>query len=414
MIQKVLINGAGIAGLAAARAFKRINPQIHVEVAEAFSQLRYEGAGIALPQNAVEGLHLLGLSNAVNGYKTVEQVQYLNKQSLLTSGSLLQKPLGRYPFKAVHRQYLIEDLAEGLEPYIHFNHQALGFANQGDHVEVQFNDGSTERFDLVIGADGLHSKTRQHLIPGQGVQDLQVPCWRFVAQYDTRDLQPQYYLGNGDIFMIYPIGAGQVYCYCHVPGSQLDQAQANNPKAYLSSQFKDYAQPVTQLIEQVSDDDITAGRLKTVGLLPYLYDQRMVLMGDAAHACSPMLQQGAGMAFEDAWSLAYLVDHFGIDKGLSFYQQFRLEHAHWVVSTSNEATHKVAQPVTQQALQARDYHLSQAEPINIANWKLMFNKSFAERLKQFVAKKEEQYSLFADPDSKFEKDVSSYPEPRLS
>ena len=68
MTQKVLINGAGIAGLAAARAFKRINPQTHVKVAEAFSQLRYEGAGIALPQNAVEGLHLLGLSKDVSSY----------------------------------------------------------------------------------------------------------------------------------------------------------------------------------------------------------------------------------------------------------------------------------------------------------------------------------------------------------
>jgi 2-polyprenyl-6-methoxyphenol hydroxylase-like FAD-dependent oxidoreductase len=167
-------------------------------------------------------------------------------------------------------------------------------------TRVTFGDGSTETYDLVVGADGVHSTIRRLAIGVPTARYVGQASWRFIAGGfpDISDWTAM--LGRGRTFLAVALGRGDVYCYADV--NTTDPAAVNG-EAWGDS-FADFADPVPSLLEQHAEAFLAP--FEEV-VPPAFAASGVALVGDAAHASSPNMAQGAAMAVEDALVLAELL-----------------------------------------------------------------------------------------------------------
>jgi len=369
MSLRVLISGAGVAGLALARqlAAKAI-PYTLVEKSMAH---RTDGAGIALPANAVAALEYMGLKDEVLKHAhTVSEIIYAKPSGTVLSCASLQKPpFNTNPFVAMRRAKLHEILARDAEATI-FNTQVTGIKTINDKVEVDFESEvlQTESFDIVVGADGLNSKVRAQTFGDVSLVEFPIHCWRWICSYPTEGIQPTYQLGSKDVFMTYPIGKNEVYCYAHVVGNNPCLSESNDYGAALTEAFQQYgglAQRVLTVIPK--HKDIIAGQLRSVPQ-PFFTRGKVALIGDASSACSPMLQQGAACGFEDAVILAEMLANFKPEKALEHYQQYREDRVRWIVTASDTPMRRLTDKSSHLALFLRDLVIRFKGPFNVQGW----------------------------------------------
>ncbi|WP_129785854.1 FAD-dependent monooxygenase [Promicromonospora panici] len=292
--RKLLVVGAGVAGLAVVRVLRAWGAEI--EVVERTATPDVGGAGIFLPANAARGLRALGLEDAVVGSAVRIERQRVADHSgrvlyEVGTGDLWQ---GIAPTVATHRAALHGALLDGAEDVkIRWSTSPESVVPDGPGVDVTFDDGSTGRYDLVIGADGAHSTVRRLAFGDVGLRASGLHAWRLLAP--RGDLEPVWSvrLGRGASFLTFPISPDLAYYYCDVSADDAD--------AGLAGLVARFAAPVSELaaaatvahsgpIEEVSLDSWSCGNV--------------LLMGDAAHATTPNMAQGAAMAFEDALVLA--------------------------------------------------------------------------------------------------------------
>jgi 2-polyprenyl-6-methoxyphenol hydroxylase-like FAD-dependent oxidoreductase len=172
----------------------------------------------------------------------------------------------------------------------------LSIADTGDDVRVTLGDGGQQRYDLVLGADGVHSAVRR-MIFGEAATARPVGQYarRFLAWLPDAGPEWSLMVGRGTAFLTIPIGGGRVYCYCDGPPA----GPPVPPRELLAG----YASPVPGLVGKLDDDEVHAAPIEEV-VLPTWSRGRTLLIGDAAHATSPNMAEGAAMAVEDALVLA--------------------------------------------------------------------------------------------------------------
>jgi len=180
MTKKILIAGAGIAGLSLARQLKKFN--IPFKIIEKRTHLSTDGAGIALPANAVMALRYIGLGNLIDQFThQVNKIIYTDSSgNMLSEASLLEEPLNKDKFVALHRHKFHDILREGIDDVIHFNTTIDQITQTQDNVLVQFNtESKQEEFSAIIGADGVNSQVRQLAFSDNtSLADLGVTIWR--------------------------------------------------------------------------------------------------------------------------------------------------------------------------------------------------------------------------------------------
>ena len=200
----------------------------------------------------------------------------------------------------------------------------------GEAPRVSFSDGSTGTYDLVVGADGVHSTIRSLALGGPPANDVGQASWRFIADDVAGITDWTVMLGRGRAFLTVSLGGGVVYCYADVSTSDPGDAAREDWR----SRFADFAEPVPSLLDQAAEAyfapiEEVAPPAWTAG--------RVVLVGDAAHASSPNMAQGAAMALEDALVLAETLTADRIaDQALAGYAQRRMARVRWV----QEQTHR--------------------------------------------------------------------------
>jgi 2-polyprenyl-6-methoxyphenol hydroxylase-like FAD-dependent oxidoreductase len=301
-LDRVLVVGGGIAGLATARALLRQG--IECDVVERAAAWQQAGGGMFLPANSVRALDGLGLRAPVvdRGHEIMRQ-RFLDQRGRL----LLEVDLPGFwgttgPCVALGRRELHEVLREGVA--VRQGTTVVGLRAEGGRVHATFGDGASGDYGLLVGADGVHSWVRTTACGGGEPHFLRQASWRFLVDGFPELAAWTVWLGRGRGLLAIPLGGGRVYCYADVDTPTATDPTDGDP-ASLVKLFAQFAEPVPTVLAA----GLAAGGaphfspIEEVVQVPWVHG-RIVLVGDAAHAMSPNMAEGAGMALEDALVLA--------------------------------------------------------------------------------------------------------------
>lgn len=317
---RVLIVGAGIAGLALGRALRAAG--FAPEIVERSAAWENAGAGLYLPANGMRALGALGLADTVAARAAViPRQRMLNWRGRVLVDVDLETVWGEAGrCVALPRAELHAILREGARDIpIRMGLTVASLVQSGVDqrdrtVQVTFSDGSTGEYDLLVGADGIHSSIRRLLGVSGPAQPVGQQSWRFVIPCPPEIATWTVLLDRRSSFLVIPIGpigpaeTSRAYVYCDVmPGrrSDGDDVLVREPDGRgLASLFGHYAPPVPAILAGLSPSaTIYPARIEEVAEESW-GQGRVVLIGDAAHGMSPNMAQGASLAIEDALMLA--------------------------------------------------------------------------------------------------------------
>jgi 2-polyprenyl-6-methoxyphenol hydroxylase-like FAD-dependent oxidoreductase len=180
-------------------------------------------------------------------------------------------------------------------------------AGFGSRQPCLLTDSGPLEADLIVAADGVHSVLRQALFPEHpGAVYTGITAWRLLVPTPAGDFLPGEVWGGGRVFGITPLADGRTYAYA------ADHAELGvtypDEKAELLRRFGDWHFPVPQLVSAAAPGTILHNDIYEVATpLPAYHRGAVAVLGDAAHAMSPHLGQGANQAMEDGVTLARLV-----------------------------------------------------------------------------------------------------------
>ena len=198
-----------------------------------------------------------------------------------------------------------------------------GLDDAASRTRVRFSDSSSSEYDLVVGADGVHSTIRSLAFGSPPARYVGRASWRFIAEGFPEIGDWTVMLGRGRAFLTVALGGGGVYCYADVNSSEAADARG----AEWRKLFVDFAEPVPRLLQHA--DDAYFAPIEEV-VPPAWTARRVVLVGDAAHASSPNMAQGAAMALEDLVLADVLATSQDIEEALTGYQRRRTACIVWV------------------------------------------------------------------------------------
>ena len=305
----VLIVGGGIGGLTSAIALRRRG--FDVTIVERDPDWSVYGVGIIQQSNVVRAINALGLLDSyVAAAFPFDRIEMYapdgNRLAVIPSPKLAGED---YPAQlGMSRpalQRVLADSAKDLGTKIHLGVTVESFDDDGEGVTATFTDGTEARFDLMIGADGLYSETRKALFPdapepkftGQAV-------WRynFKRPADLEGLHA--YTGRIGVGLV-PLSHELMYMYVTSPEPGNPRLPLEGRAAAMRKRLEGTAPRLAELAQEITDDEAVVYKpLETVFLDGPWHKGRVVLIGDAAHATTPHLGQGAGMAIEDSVVLA--------------------------------------------------------------------------------------------------------------
>ena len=337
--QRVTVVGAGIAGLAVARALALRGAE--VTVLEQADAIREVGAGLQVSPNGACVLRALGLP--VEGVRAVA----VELRDGLDGDLVTRLEVGRLRpdqgYHFVHRADLVALLLRGaVEAGVEMRLFSRVVAVElGDAPVLRLEDGSSHQPGLLIGADGLHSRVRAALNgPGQPFFTGQV-AWRALIPGDGGEDVAEVHMGPGRHLVSYPLRGGALRNIVAVEErrkwAEEGWSQRDDPLE-MRLAFARFSPRVRAWLDQVQD--VWLWGLFRHPVAPVwqraLPGGAVAILGDAAHPTLPFLAQGASMGLEDAWVLAAsLAGHDTRAAGLAAYQAARAGRAARIVAAAS-------------------------------------------------------------------------------
>jgi FAD-dependent urate hydroxylase len=298
MSLRILVVGAGIAGLAAARGLRVAG--FRPEVVEALPATVVPGAGIYLPGNASRALRLLGLDVPLRplGDLIFRQVFLDTRGRDLFEMDVAALWAGVGESRALSRADLQQVLLTGVGGEVRFETEVRDLQIVDGAAKVEFATGAIAEYDLVIGADGRRSMIRDRAgLGGPAVPTGQI-VYRSVVSGGPPLTDWTAVLGRRSSFVAMPMGGRKLYCYADETAP--DSPNPEDPKERLRELFGDWGGPVPAILDKI--EKVQVARTDEI-VLPAWSKGPVLLIGDAAHATAPTLAQGAAMSFEDGWVL---------------------------------------------------------------------------------------------------------------
>ncbi|MCH2021952.1 MAG: FAD-dependent monooxygenase [Saprospiraceae bacterium] len=334
---KITIIGGGIGGLTTAIALQQKG--IEVEIFEAASEFREVGAGITLAINSMQIYKRMGMlekiqshGNKLDGFQITDNK--LNILSYVDISDLEKKyKVGNV---AIHRAKLQEVLLNELQACpIHLGKKLIKLHQKDGNVHLEFEDGTFHQTKVLIGADGIHSAVRRSIFPNSKERHAKQICWRGITDFDLGE--GYHYIareawGIGRRIGIVPIAPGKVYWYACLSYKHSAKEIDNERLSDLFSRFHPLA---SDIISSTKKENIITAELGDLELIPEWHKGNVCLLGDAAHATTPNMGQGANQAIESAWILSEcLKGENDIKKAYAQYQKIRQPKATMVVKKS--------------------------------------------------------------------------------
>jgi 2-polyprenyl-6-methoxyphenol hydroxylase-like FAD-dependent oxidoreductase len=336
---KITIIGGGIAGLTTALALNKLGFQF--EVYERAKQLNEVGAGIWMQPNAMKVLDWLGLGILVRESGTLlDQVDITNSQLVpfkKTGQQVVQDEKGN-KIVAIHRSTLQKILFEALPKdtvKLGYEFNSLDYSN--NQLKISIGDKETVT-DLLIGADGINSKVRDSIFSNTSKRFSGQTCWRGISEIGLpKDFQNSGIesWGRKIRFGFSQISENQVYWFAVVKAKQNGTDNIDSIKSELSQLYSSFHPLVLKIIDQTKAEKIIRNDISDLKRLDKWHKDKVVLVGDAAHATTPNMGQGAGQGIEDAYYLAnILAGNNQIEQTLDLFESARREKVDYVVNNS--------------------------------------------------------------------------------
>ncbi|CAI6306165.1 unnamed protein product [Periconia digitata] len=356
----IVIVGAGIGGLSAAIFFRQQGHNITVLEQSRFAN--EVGAAVHIAPNAAGLVSRMGIDAPATG-----AVECLTMKNVKPNGeTMFEVPVWRsrgrwqHPWLLAHRIDLHSELKRGAIREDGVGRPAtLQTAARVERVTtdgvVVLASGEEIRADVVIGADGVHSKTRYALPGSEGIRPFgsgksafrfTMPRSRALEDPVTKPLvgaegQMTLYMGRDRRVVIYPTRHNEILNFVCIHSTKDSEISSDDPDSgdwqntghldKLLEVYKDFDPALLALLGKASEDTLKVWELLDMEQLPTWTEDRLALIGDAAHPFTPHQGQGAGQAIEDAASLACVLPlgtpPSEIPARLKLYEKCRYERA---------------------------------------------------------------------------------------
>ncbi len=349
--QSITLLGAGIAGLACARALALRGAE--VTVLEQADAIREVGAGLQISPNGAAVLRALGLGEALDRAGTAATgVRLIDGP---TAEPVLSMDLRGRDFRLLHRADLIALLLEGARgagAELRLLQRIETVDLTGARPRLVTAQGAALTPDLLIGADGLHSHTRAALNGAAAAVFTGQVAWRAVlpeAEAEDTAALAEVHMGPGRHLVSYPLRGGRQRNIVAVEERSRWAEESwtlRDDPMDLRLAFETFSPRVRGWLDRV--EEVHLWGLFRHPVARHWHGGRAVILGDAAHPTLPFLAQGANMALEDAWVLAdCLARHDTPEAAFAAYQQARAARCARIVaaSTANARAYHLASPL---------------------------------------------------------------------
>jgi 2-polyprenyl-6-methoxyphenol hydroxylase-like FAD-dependent oxidoreductase len=340
--QRILIIGGGFSGMAAAIQLRKQGAD--VDLVEIDPGWRSYGAGISLGGATLRAFRELGILDTFlsEGYAAdgvnlclphgpqvaTVPTPRLAGEGVPGGGAIMRPVLAR----------IMADATRASGTNVHLGCTFTQIEQDAEGVDVSFTDGQRRRYDLVIGADGLYSKTRQTVFPDAPTPQYSGQAvWRAVLPRPPEIETITMWMGPKIKPGVNPVSKTEMYLFVTEPRPTNDQVDPATFVDQLRGLLADFPAPVLRAIrEQIGPDSQIVYRPLESLLVPQPWFQnRVVLIGDAVHATTPHLASGACIGIEDALVLAEEIGrNVNAQQALAAFSERRWERCRMVVENS--------------------------------------------------------------------------------
>lgn len=332
-MNSISIIGAGIGGLTLASILK--GRDLDFKIYESAPEIKPVGSGIMMAINAMQIFDKLGLKEQIEeaGHKihSVSVTDQHLKNISTTNVLALEKKYNSCNV-AIHRADLQRILAEniGFEK-INLQH-SLAEIRKEENYRLRFENGNETESRIVFGADGIHSKIRTQILQTGNIRDTGQICWRGLAEFDLPeqyDREAVEAWGKGRRFGFVKMAGKKIYWYAVINKGLRKRYQT------LAENFHGFHPMITGIIEATLSENIILNTITDLSPIPEWYTDNLCLIGDAAHATTPNLGQGACQSVEDAYIIGKLLERSDdFNRVFEDFQKIRREKVDYVVDTS--------------------------------------------------------------------------------
>lgn len=326
MSKKVLIVGAGITGLGLASLLKKSD--VDVKIIEKAPSLDQPGYGITLMPAGLAVMSKLGLITKLKKYgTTARNMQVITPQKgILKTFDLADSGVDSITLNRSDLHRLLGTFV-GVKN-ITFDTSVTSLEETHSGVYVTFTDGTSDRFDLVVGADGINSVVRSLIFPRNIPEYTGAAIWSFTLpkRYWTDNPHTvKTHWGDERFMGVFPIKGGAAVALSMPLSPDIRPSSVDIVKAFSS-----LSPDVARMVAAAKDVDVYSSHLRNIKL-KHWYKGNVVLAGDAAHAMMPSTGMGASIGLDDADALANLIVNTPageLARVPKAYEKIRRSHAH--------------------------------------------------------------------------------------